>query len=70
MVSISNPFDVYKAAVEMNKYKNFLYGYSSTKNLIKKYKFNIESIKKKEEKFGFKLDWDWIDKATSTFEFD
>ena len=36
-VSISNPFDVYKAAVELNSRKNFLYGYSATKELIRKF---------------------------------
>lgn len=70
-VSISNPFDVYKAAVELNSRKNFLYGYSATKELLKKFEFSkntfLERISdKKLEDF----DIEELLSVTTTFDYD
>jgi len=34
MVSVSNPYDVFRAAKELNAKYNYVYGLSSTKALI------------------------------------
>lgn len=46
IVGVSNPFDVFEAAKELNSLKNFVYGNFMTNSLIKKkILFNIDMIK-------------------------
>ena len=70
MVSIGNPFNVYRAATELNHIKNFIYGKFSTIALIDRVKLNIDIIKEKNEKFDLGIDFKKIYSANTTFEFD
>ena len=46
IVSVSNPFDVFEAAKELNSKKNYIYGNFMTNNLIKKkILFNIDMVR-------------------------
>lgn len=70
MVSIANPFDVYQAAANANKYRNLVYGHHLTTQLIKKVFFNRESIEKWLSENGRSIDFDRLKRLKSTFEFD
>lgn len=70
MVSIANPFDVYRAASNANKHKNFIYGNFLTKELIKKVFFNRNSIEKWLLENGRSIDFDKLTRLKSTFQFD
>ncbi len=70
MVSISNPFNVYLAAKELNKYKNIIYGMFLTNKLIQKVKFNESTLIEIAEKNEIEFDLDSIKKSWSIFEFD
>ena len=70
MVSVGNPYDVYRAAKELNSKKNFLIGYFATKSLIEKLELNLELILKKVEKYGIEFDLEAARRSKTTFEFD
>lgn len=70
MVSTSNPFDVYKASLELNSIKNFLYGFFATKFLVNKFYDNFESFEKFSKKENIQINHLKIKLSTTTFEFD
>ncbi len=70
MVSIANPFDVYKAAASVNSWQNLVYGQFLTKNLTKKVEFNRQAIDEWCNEANISLDFDHISKSKTTFEFD
>lgn len=70
MVSIGNPFDVYKAAESANSWKNIIYGHFLTQKLIEKVEFNIDAITERQKKDGIDFSLDKVKKTYTTFRFD
>lgn len=70
MVSIANPFDVYKAAASANSWKNIIYGQFLTQKLSEKVEFNRQAIEEWSKEKNVSLDFNHIRKAKTTFEFD
>jgi predicted alpha/beta-fold hydrolase len=70
MVSVSNPYDVFRSAKELNAKYNFLYGLVATKSLIDKFEMNFELIDKMNTQYKLGIDYEKVRKATTTFEYD
>lgn len=70
MVSIANPFDVYRAAANTNNWRNRVYGKFLTKKLVEKVLFNRASIERWLAENGRKLDFGRLEGLSTTFEFD
>lgn len=70
MVSISNPFDVFKAATALNSKKNFIYSKFLTNELVNKILYNKSSVDKKIKKENIGIDFEALKKCNTTFEFD
>lgn len=66
MVTVSNPWDVYKSACYLNTWKNFVYGKFLVNKLFEKAYFNREMI----DKLNLNIDWKRLKKCLTTFEFD
>jgi hypothetical protein len=70
IVSMANPFDLYKAAEYINHPSNQIFGKFMTKNLLKKVKRNRDAIRMWEMESGTELDWNKLEHLTNTFQFD
>ena len=70
IVTVSSPWDLYAAACEANKLKNFIYGYFMTKNLIKMVKFNKNAIDDWCRQNGVFIDYEQLYRCKNTFDFD
>ena len=70
MVSIANPFDVYKAAASANSWQNIIYGMFLTRKLYEKVTFNIQAIEEFSRTKKIQLDFKRISRSTTTFDFD
>ncbi len=70
MVSIANPFDVYKAAASANSWRNMIYGRFLTQKLSEKVEFNRQAIEEWSNEKMIPLDFNHIRKSKTTFEFD
>lgn len=70
MYSLSNPFDIFKSANNLNTWSYMLYGKFMTKNLVKKTNSNHKMIKEWEKENNIDLDFDNLFKVKSTFEYD
>lgn len=70
VVSMANPFDIYKSAQNINNPSNKIFGKYMSKNLLKKVKFNIEAVKKWQAETGIELQLNEMEKLENTFEFD
>lgn len=70
MVSIVNPFDVYKAAASANSWQNIIYGQFLTQKLYEKVEFNKQAIEEFAKEKNIEIDYDSIKKSWTTFEFD
>ena len=66
MVSISNPWNVYKSANSLNTFSNLIYSKYMTKQIYNKAFFNKTELDKKK----IVLDWKQMKAAKTTFEFD
>lgn len=70
MISVSNPFDVYKAASNLNKPCNLIYSKHLVTYLKEILIFNKRMVDKVTRKWKVKIDYDNIDFSSTTFEFD
>lgn len=70
MVSVGNPYDVYLAASNANKFKNCIYGGFLTKKLTEKVIFNKKMIEEWARLNNHNFDYKKLQKTYQTFEFD
>ena len=70
MVSIANPFSVYKAAASANSLKHTIYGRFLVKNLYNKVIFNKTAIDEFARINNITFDYEKIRKSPTTFDFD
>lgn len=70
MVSMANPFDLHRAAENVNSPDNKLFGKYMVKNLLRKARFNHEALARWQAEKGVDLDLAGLEKLTNTFEFD
>lgn len=70
MVSIGNPFDVYKAAESANSLKNIIYGQFLTSKLIERVEFNMDAIERRKHKDNIDFHYHKMKRTFTTFGFD
>lgn len=70
MVSIANPFDVFRAAANANKWTNHIYGRFLTEKLVEKVMFNRTSIEAWLLEHGRTINFDKLKKLRTTWAFD
>lgn len=70
MVSMANPFDLHKAAENVNRPENNLFGKYMVKNLMKKAKFNREALERWQAEKGVDLGLERLERLENTFDFD
>ena len=70
MVSIANPFSVYKAAASANSFKHSIYGRFLVRNLYNKVMFNKKAIEEYGRLKNISFDYEKIRRSPTTFDFD
>lgn len=70
IVSMANPFDIFKAAEHINTPSNRIFAKFMVKNLLKKVHFNKEAIKMWEVENQTTIPWEKLEGLSNTFEFD
>jgi predicted alpha/beta-fold hydrolase len=70
MVSIANPFNVYKAAASANSWQNIIYGQFLTAKLYEKVEFNKQAIEEFAKDKNIQFDYKSMKNSWTTFEFD
>ena len=67
VVSVANPWDVFRAAEKLNQKRNFIYAHFLTQKLVSKVELNLEYLKEIEKSHNIQIDLKKLKRSWNTF---